>query len=127
MHSHTCYRAHIFLFSLCYWFLLYLFFYYFLNCLLCSIFFFFFFSSRRRHTRFDCDWSSDVCSSDLPCSLGARRRAAKRAGLQQLGDGCKAGLVSYPFPAFLCHSQPLQFVRTCEHSEIGRASCRERV
>src|SRR2546430_16448274 len=24
---------------------------------------FFFFSSRRRHTRFDCDWSSDVCSS----------------------------------------------------------------
>src|SRR2546430_513010 len=27
--------------------------------------FFFFFSSRRRHTRFDCDWSSDVCSSDL--------------------------------------------------------------
>src|SRR5256886_11541126 len=25
----------------------------------------FYFSSRRRHTRFDCDWSSDVCSSDL--------------------------------------------------------------
>src|SRR4029077_6702882 len=24
-----------------------------------------FFSSRRRHTRFKCDWSSDVCSSDL--------------------------------------------------------------
>src|SRR5688572_32003211 len=36
--------------------------------------FFFFFSSRRRHTRFDCDWSSDVCSSDLikhanPCGV----------------------------------------------------------
>src|SRR2546427_708202 len=30
-----------------------------------SHFFVFFFSSRRRHTRFDCDWSSDVCSSDL--------------------------------------------------------------
>src|SRR5689334_24061519 len=28
-------------------------------------FFFFFFSSRRRHTRWNCDWSSDVCSSDL--------------------------------------------------------------
>src|SRR5438132_2104831 len=26
---------------------------------------FFFFSSRRRHTRSLCDWSSDVCSSDL--------------------------------------------------------------
>src|SRR5260370_24545012 len=24
-----------------------------------------FFTSRRRHTRFKCDWSSDVCSSDL--------------------------------------------------------------
>src|SRR2546430_1706034 len=33
------------------------------RCLL--VLFFFFFSSRRRHTRFDCDWSSDVCSSDL--------------------------------------------------------------
>ena len=28
--------------------------------------FFFFFSSRRRHTRLVSDWSSDVCSSDLP-------------------------------------------------------------
>src|SRR5690625_8054169 len=27
---------------------------------------FFFFSSRRRHTRWPRDWSSDVCSSDLP-------------------------------------------------------------
>src|SRR5260221_40196 len=26
---------------------------------------YFFFSSRRRHTRSLCDWSSDVCSSDL--------------------------------------------------------------
>src|SRR5688572_31729177 len=32
-----------------------------------------FFSSRRRHTRFDCDWSSDVCSSDL--DRGADRLA----------------------------------------------------
>src|SRR5438034_5871526 len=31
--------------------------------------FFFFFSSRRRHTRSLCDWSSDVCSSDLNGSL----------------------------------------------------------
>src|SRR5688572_31914267 len=33
--------------------------------LFCFFFYVFFFSSRRRHTRFDCDWSSDVCSSDL--------------------------------------------------------------
>src|SRR2546427_4121958 len=32
----------------------------------------FFFSSRRRHTRFDCDWSSDVCSSDLGADLRER-------------------------------------------------------
>src|SRR5690625_5427434 len=29
----------------------------------------FFFSSRRRHTRWPRDWSSDVCSSDLPFSV----------------------------------------------------------
>src|SRR6185369_5378776 len=32
---------------------------------ICKFFVFFFFSSRRRHTIFKCDWSSDVCSSDL--------------------------------------------------------------
>src|SRR5205814_2931545 len=31
--------------------------------------FFFFFSSRRRHTRCLSDWSSDVCSSDLFCTI----------------------------------------------------------
>src|SRR5260221_10865804 len=30
----------------------------------------FFFSSRRRHTRSLCDWSSDVCSSDLDKTEG---------------------------------------------------------
>src|SRR5260221_13191525 len=34
--------------------------------------FFFFFSSRRRHTRSLCDWSSDVCSSDLLSGHRAR-------------------------------------------------------
>src|SRR4051812_49947420 len=32
---------------------------------------YFFFSSRRRHTRLTCDWSSDVCSSDLSKPGGA--------------------------------------------------------
>src|SRR5689334_23477735 len=62
-------------------------------------FVFFFFSSRRRHTRWNCDWSSDVCSSDLHevwvnpqikrASLPRRRHSAfgflprrKRARLQ---------------------------------------------
>src|SRR5438034_11193156 len=40
--------------------------------------FFFFFSSRRRHTRSLCDWSSDVCSSDLALWL-LRERGADSA------------------------------------------------
>src|SRR5256885_10106622 len=32
----------------------------------CDVLCVFFFSSRRRHTRLQGDWSSDVCSSDLP-------------------------------------------------------------
>src|SRR3954463_1675679 len=36
--------------------------------------FFFFFSSRRRHTRLSCDWSSDVCSSDLSDRLVSCQR-----------------------------------------------------
>src|SRR2546429_7725042 len=38
-----------------------------------SSIFIFFFSSRRRHTRCSRDWSSDVCSSDLPPTLGVGR------------------------------------------------------
>src|SRR5256886_14779711 len=52
---------------------------------------FFFFSSRRRHTRFDCDWSSDVCSSDLsgvrvfrPTTLWDGLRMLRDAGIQSL-------------------------------------------
>src|SRR2546430_9289433 len=48
---------------------------------------FFFFSSRRRHTRFDCDWSSDVCSSDL----SVKARGNHGNGLLHLVQrwGCK--------------------------------------
>src|SRR2546430_5779837 len=44
---------------------------------------FFFFSSRRRHTRFDCDWSSDVCSSDS--------RTLTQKYLQRIADLDKRG------------------------------------
>src|SRR5689334_24394306 len=45
-----------------------------------SVFFlFFFFSSRRRHTRWNCDWSSDVCSSDLPYHLSRRSRWRRKS------------------------------------------------
>src|SRR6266568_1940656 len=42
----------------------------------------FFFSSRRRHTRWNCDWSSDVCSSDLSRGL-PRELSAVLAALRE--------------------------------------------
>src|SRR5690349_23376777 len=50
----------------------FLFFFYFF-----FFFFFFFFSSRRRHTRSLRDWSSDVCSSDLPAAVSSRPSRAE--------------------------------------------------
>src|SRR5437868_15040189 len=54
----------------------------------------FFFSSRRRHTRSKRDWSSDVCSSDLPdfvrvvdcCVAPFPRRELFRLDLQDLSE-----------------------------------------
>src|SRR2546430_5841588 len=45
-----------------------------LSSLLLLLCIYFFFSSRRRHTRFDCDWSSDVCSSDLGAVIQGPRQ-----------------------------------------------------
>src|SRR5260221_9525034 len=44
----------------------------------------FFFSSRRRHTRSLCDWSSDVCSSDL-LGRGGRRIGLSGGGQRENG------------------------------------------
>src|SRR5438034_2011771 len=80
----------------------------------------FFFSSRRRHTRSLCDWSSDVCSSDLarvgratdgvPPRMNRIRMAV--VGVGHLGKEHARVLSSFP---------------DVELIEIGRASCRERV
>src|SRR5580698_11353269 len=64
--------------------------------------FFFFFSSRRRHTRLTCDWSSDVCSSDL----AVWTYETPKAGVAEIASH----LAFYP-----------------DKVEIGRASCRESV
>src|SRR2546430_6732090 len=44
------------------------------------------FSSRRRHTRFDCDWSPAVCSSDLR----TRRRRACESRPTRSRSACEA-------------------------------------
>src|SRR6266496_1454857 len=54
---------------------------------MCLVLLFFFFSSRRRHTRSLRDWSSDVCSSDLP-----RPQSAAPLRLRLRGDGTVAGI-----------------------------------
>src|SRR5689334_1361089 len=50
-----------------------------------SFVFFFFFSSRRRHTRWNCDCSSDVCSSDLgdDCSATCQFEGCSLTGTWQ--------------------------------------------
>src|SRR6266480_950716 len=53
-----------------------------------GILLFFFFSSRRRHTRLTCDWSSDVCSSDLPGATATQNFALTRP------DGAITGTVT---------------------------------
>src|SRR5437588_9047758 len=103
--------------------------------------FFFFFSSRRRHTRSLCDWSSDVCSSDLLLSY---------LGICVLLWKWLSRLLSGPllFVAATCIAltQPLVEVASLsspdalstavllfaiyllvERDQIGRASCREGV
>src|SRR5438034_3739890 len=50
----------------------------------------FFFSSRRRHTRSLCDWSSDVCSSDLPVEEPQVVAGRVRAEVGELGPAALA-------------------------------------
>src|SRR2546430_14507089 len=74
---------------------------------------FVFFSSRRRHPRFDCDWSSDVCSSDLtfrsspiplPSDETHRRRSLRSHAWREprgappegLGGDCRGARIVQP-------------------------------
>src|SRR5699024_7980050 len=56
----------------------------------CGIGEFVVFSSRRRHTRSKRDWSSDVCSSDLPGQSGVTPWVTPRSDLGRAG-GDRAG------------------------------------
>src|SRR6266540_417713 len=53
----------------------------------------FFFSSRRRHTRAGCDWSSDVCSSDL-----RRRDPYPLSDGAAVGPGPQRPADRHPYP-----------------------------
>src|SRR5260221_473891 len=59
--------------------------------------FIFFFSSRRRNTRSLCDWSSDVCSSDLGHRRGDQAReglSGAEVGRERRGRGDVRGYVA---------------------------------
>src|SRR5437762_14090274 len=82
----------------------------------------FFFSSRRRHTRYIGDWSSDVCSSDLIRIGGQITKSAYQYTLQ--GTDTTELYQWAPKVEEKLRSLPGLVDVT---SEIGRASCRERV
>src|SRR5438477_6255968 len=72
--------------------------------------FFFFFSSRRRHTKLTCDWSSDVCSSDLAgTSVGDAELARKLAQLPRVATLVPAR--DNPIPAVVDAWVALQALR----------------
>src|SRR2546430_7167259 len=88
---------------------------------------FFFFSSRRRHTRFDCDWSSDVCSSDLRKYFhwAERERGVTGENLLKLLE-LRLDNVVHRLGFAASRREGRQMVAH-GHLEIGRASCRKRV
>src|SRR5688500_20371496 len=90
---------------------------------MCAVWSLFFFSSRRRHTRLQGDWSSDVCSSDL----GGDRRLRAHAGLGG-GAGRQGPVLLRAAPALFERPGPAERAAGDRHgTQIGRASCRERV
>src|SRR3712207_8318733 len=53
-----------------------------INCVFC------FFASRRRHTRYWRDWSSDVCSSDLPAACYTACRVERQTCYRTVYETC---------------------------------------
>src|SRR5207247_8260901 len=91
-----------------------------------------FVSSRRRHTRSTRDWSSDVCSSDLPqeyLDSGADAIVEGEAE-QTLEDLLRQSGPLEKIPGILFRNPDGSVARTEARpliaDQIGRASCRER-
>src|SRR5437899_8208093 len=82
------------------------------------------FSSRSRHTRCLSDWSSDVCSSDLPKMSGYEQNFNHHLALRSRMGYAWGGTLSVS--ASINLEDPM-FPWADFEKEIGRASCRERV
>src|SRR5438132_12406752 len=83
---------------------------------------FFFFSSRRRHTRSLCDWSSDVCSSDLSVGNISQQQVLLWSEADTAADGLDHAAQRAPQPAVL--AVPDAAVRS-EERRVGK-ECRSR-
>src|SRR5206468_5779523 len=86
---------------------------------------FFFFSSRRRHTRSDRDWSSDVCSSDLPRFLRLLALSATAGNLKNLGQiktqqDAKAGRIKSTAESLRDQIEALAYEVRRQASEEGK-------
>src|SRR5690606_3156570 len=84
----------------------------------------FFFSSRRRHTCFSRDWSSDVCSSDLPAS-GFARRVRRRSGRSVRLRPVLGSLLpgSHPTTSTTTHPSPTASLTVQTRQNQGWPSC----
>src|SRR5258707_10355648 len=95
-----------------------------------DFYFFFFFSSRRRHTRYWRDWSSDVCSSDLPPARAARAGGAgRRLARNRPSPGARAEESTVPAAHHARQSPPRPDVAAAgirsEERRVGK-ECRSR-
>src|SRR5882762_4527226 len=79
---------------------------------------FFFFSSRRRHTRFKCDWSSDVCSSDLDDDANIIFGAVID---EQMGDEVRITVIATGFGSQDRVREPMRAVESVERPDARRA------
>src|SRR6266480_6492288 len=91
---------------------------------------FFFFSSRRRHTRLTCDWSSDVCSSDLPVDFALWKAAkpgepswdsAIGAGRPGWHIECSAMSMKHLGPSFDIHTGGVDLIFPHHEDEIAQS------
>src|SRR5947209_8733352 len=80
----------------------------------------FFFSSRRRHTRYWRDWSSDVCSSDLPRATSCERLRALCPSRPASGNKNDRVAADFVFdPARVCPREKLRALYAACHNRQG--------
>src|SRR3989442_13364821 len=84
----------------------------------------FFFSSRRRHTRCGRDWSSDVCSSDLPLPWERLLWHGRPALLARL-TGARAARARYLLTDFRLVSKTAADIDEIALQDIGEVHRRE--